>query len=248
MYSPLIQTSLAVHQLALSQTQRDWQVVERWQETYDVESPSRPDRTRVALAVALAQAWIAVHHHRREGSALHQSRSLIGPNLALSQRDGLQLYVTRLRILESLVLHEQGEAEAALVSLGRALELAAPENYLRSFVDLGEPMEALLRKSLESESLGEPALRYVRRLLPRFRSGAPIQPKSPRADLPIEPLTQREMEVLGLIAEGLSNREIGERLFLALSTVKGHTRILFDKLQVQRRTEAVARARELGLL
>src|SRR5512143_3424478 len=64
----------------------------------------------------------------------------------------------------------------------------------------------------------------------------------------VEPLSQRELDVLRLIAQGLSNREISERLFLALSTVKGHTRIIFDKLQVQRRTEAVARARELGLL
>ncbi len=64
----------------------------------------------------------------------------------------------------------------------------------------------------------------------------------------IEPLSQRELDVLRLIAQGLSNREIGQRLFLALSTVKGHTRILFNKLQVERRTEAVARARELGLL
>jgi LuxR family maltose regulon positive regulatory protein len=63
-----------------------------------------------------------------------------------------------------------------------------------------------------------------------------------------EPLSQRELEVLKLIAQGLSNQEICERLFLALSTVKGHNRSIFGKLQVQRRTEAVARARELGLL
>jgi LuxR family maltose regulon positive regulatory protein len=62
-----------------------------------------------------------------------------------------------------------------------------------------------------------------------------------------EPLSARELEVLQLIAQGLSNREISERLFLALSTVKGHNRNIFDKLQVQSRTEAVARARELGL-
>jgi LuxR family maltose regulon positive regulatory protein len=61
-------------------------------------------------------------------------------------------------------------------------------------------------------------------------------------------LSPRELEVLHLIAQGLSNHEIGERLFLALSTVKGHNRMIFGKLQVQRRTEAVARARELGLL
>jgi len=64
----------------------------------------------------------------------------------------------------------------------------------------------------------------------------------------IDPLSQRELEVLRLIAQGLSNREISERLFLALITVKGHNQRIFGKLQVQRRTEAVARARELGLL
>ena len=64
----------------------------------------------------------------------------------------------------------------------------------------------------------------------------------------IEPLSQRELKILQLIAQGLSNREISERLFLALSTIKGHNRNIFDKLQVQSRTEAVARARELGLL
>jgi LuxR family maltose regulon positive regulatory protein len=64
----------------------------------------------------------------------------------------------------------------------------------------------------------------------------------------VEPLSPRELEVLQLIAQGLSNQEIADRLFLALSTVKGYTRTAFDKLQVERRTEAVARARELGLL
>jgi LuxR family maltose regulon positive regulatory protein len=63
-----------------------------------------------------------------------------------------------------------------------------------------------------------------------------------------EPLSERELEVLRLVAQGLSNREIGERLFLALDTVKGHNRRIYDKLHVQRRTEAIARARELGLL
>ena len=72
---------------------------------------------------------------------------------------------------------------------------------------------------------------------------------APRTPEPlIEPLSQRELEILQLIAQGLSNREIGERLFLALDTVKGHNRKIFDKLQVQSRTEAIARARELGLL
>jgi LuxR family maltose regulon positive regulatory protein len=92
---------------------------------------------------------------------------------------------------------------------------------------------------------------YVGKLLAVFKAEEQkSKDKSFRpAALPFgEPLSQRELEVLQLIAQGLSNREISKRLFLALDTVKGHNRSLFGKLQVQRRTEAVARARELGLL
>jgi LuxR family transcriptional regulator, maltose regulon positive regulatory protein len=73
-------------------------------------------------------------------------------------------------------------------------------------------------------------------------------PTVPNTQPLIEPLSQRELEVLRLIAAGLSNREICDRLYLALNTVKGHNRVIFSKLQVERRTEAVARARELNLI
>jgi LuxR family maltose regulon positive regulatory protein len=91
---------------------------------------------------------------------------------------------------------------------------------------------------------------YVERLLAAFAPPA-VMAQSKTSQLKStmdEPLSQRELEVLQLIAQGLSNREISERLFLALNTVKGHNRKIFAKLQVQRRTEAVARARELELL
>ena len=73
------------------------------------------------------------------------------------------------------------------------------------------------------------------------------QTQDPKSELD-EPLSQRELEVLQLIAQGLSNREISKRLFLALNTVKGHNQKIYSKLQVQSRTEAIARARELDLL
>jgi LuxR family maltose regulon positive regulatory protein len=80
--------------------------------------------------------------------------------------------------------------------------------------------------------------------------GAQTRPdgERPASDFLIEPLSRRELEILQLVAEGLSNQDIGERLYLALDTVKGHNRRIFEKLQVQRRTEAVARARALKLL
>ena len=89
---------------------------------------------------------------------------------------------------------------------------------------------------------------YIHILLAAFGQQKDIPSLSTTPQPLIEPLSERELEVLHLIAQGLSNREISERLVLALSTVKGHNRIIFDKLQVQRRTEAVARARELGLI
>jgi LuxR family maltose regulon positive regulatory protein len=247
-YSPHVQASLAVHQLVLSHADKDWRVLEGWQATYDADTLPGTGRTRGALAIALAQAWIAHYHQRREGEALRRARSLLEPALARSQLDGLGLYVTRLRILDALVLYEEGKAGAALAALERVLERAAPENYVRSFLDLGQPAEALLRRALGDQALSDPIVGYVRQLLSHFRPVPSVKSGRPSAWPLVEPLTEREMEVLQLIAGGLSNQQIAGRLFLALSTVKGHNRIIFDKLGVQRRTEAVARARELGLL
>ncbi|HEX5847866.1 MAG TPA: LuxR C-terminal-related transcriptional regulator [Rubrobacter sp.] len=159
------------------------------------------------------------------------------------------------RVIEILVLralaHEaQGDRPSALVSLERALTLAEPEGYVRVFVDEGKLMARLLA---DAAAFGVTS-GYKTRLLAvleaeqRGSGGKPPVPDSPASRSLVEPLSDRETEVLHLIALGLSNREISERLFLAVITVKGHNRNIFRKLQVRRRTEAVARARELGLL
>jgi LuxR family maltose regulon positive regulatory protein len=133
--------------------------------------------------------------------------------------------------------------------------LAQPEGYFRIFVNEGESMRLLIwdfRSNIEMQSRGQghPLTGYLDKLLVAFaqpaRSAKSITP-GPKPEI-IEPLSQRELKILQLMAQGRSNQEIRERLFLALSTVKGHNRNMFDKLQVQSRTEAVARARELGLL
>jgi LuxR family maltose regulon positive regulatory protein len=150
-------------------------------------------------------------------------------------------------VLQALARHAVGEREEATRSLGEALALAEPGGFIRTFVDEGAPMAQLLSEAVADGIVPD----YVRRLLAVFeteaRKSESISGLSPARAL-IEPLSQRELEVLRLIAQGLSNREISERLFLALDTVKGHNRKIFEKLQVQRRAEAAARARELGLL
>ncbi len=156
----------------------------------------------------------------------------------------------KVMLLQAIAFHANGEEENALHALREALAQAEPGGFVRLFVDEGPPMAHLLSRAAARGVMPD----YIRRLLAVFEAegGAPPQEAasdSASATSPlVEPLSERELEVLHLIAQGLSNREIGERLFLALDTVKGHNRRLFDKLQVQRRTEAVARARELGLL
>lgn len=158
----------------------------------------------------------------------------------------------RLKVLvvEALSQRAHGDTERALHLLHDALVLAEPNGFVRVFADEGAPMGLLLSEGAAHGMMPD----YVATLLGVIEAEA--QHQSNRSSLSvaappqpaIEPLSQRELEILRLIAQGLSNREIGARLVLALDTVKGHNRNIFGKLQVQRRTEAVARARELGLL
>jgi LuxR family maltose regulon positive regulatory protein len=143
-------------------------------------------------------------------------------------------------LLLAVAYQAAGERETALDRLTTALIMAEPTGYLRPFLDEGEPMARLLTAAAERGIL--PA--YTTRLLAIWAGPAAAAPEQ----LLVEPLSQRELEILHLIAQGLSNQEIGKQLYLALDTVKGHNRRIFAKLQVQRRTEAIARGRALGLL
>jgi LuxR family maltose regulon positive regulatory protein len=155
-----------------------------------------------------------------------------------------QLKVT---LLQALAHQAQGKKDKALHILEEAMALAQPGGFIRIFLDEGIPMVQLLSEARTRGIMPD----YTGKLLEAFETDQhKIEDKSsssPQKPL-LEPLSQRELEVLHLIAQGLSNHEISKRLFLALDTVKGHNRRIYDKLQVQRRTEAVARARELGLI
>ncbi|AYB42900.1 LuxR C-terminal-related transcriptional regulator [Paenibacillus lautus] len=165
----------------------------------------------------------------------------------------------KVMVVLALALHAQGDKLKAARIAANAVAKAEPGGFIRLFIDEGLPMQELLRAAAASQPIREaagtqPMHDYLKKLLHAFEIDGPesADKSSPSqlqlAESLIEPLTRRELEVLRLIAQGLSNRQISEKLFVALSTVKGHNRIIFDKLQATRRTEAVARARELGLL
>jgi LuxR family maltose regulon positive regulatory protein len=163
--------------------------------------------------------------------------------------------------LQALAYSALSESGRALASIERALNLAAPEGYVRLFVDEGAPMAALLAQSAERGAQDDPIRLYAERLLSAFPEVQSDQsPSAQNNDAPalrstlersnalVEPLSERELEILRLIALGHSNQVIADGLLVAVSTVKKHINNLYGKLDVRSRTQALVRARELNLL
>ncbi len=175
--------------------------------------------------------------------------------------------VIEILVQKSLTCSAAGDFPAAFDALTQALEIGEPERFARVFIDEGlRMMELLARlndllKENPAEGVAPEVKKYTGHLLSFFqkqpRQEIPAVKSSPKKSIRnvetpapalVEPLSDREVEVLHLVASGLSNKEIGDRLSLELNTIKGHNRNIFSKLGVRRRTEAVARARQLGLL
>ncbi len=159
--------------------------------------------------------------------------------------------VIEILALEALALQAGGEKARAVSTLAQALSLAEPEGYVRTFTDEGPPMGAILSEVLQARQRGRldppvPA-HYLRKLSAAIERESSGDPSPPGAEL-LEPLSEREREVLSLVAAGRSNREIAQELYVAQSTVKTHVKNIHRKLDTHNRTQALARASELNLI
>lgn len=168
------------------------------------------------------------------------------------EADGRMRGLVEISVLPALAHKHLGQAQQAMLALERALTLVEPEGYIRTFVDEGVPMAELLRQFMRDQQKARQAessralQNYVMKLLAVFPPElvpAAIQTHKTSAALPasylIDPLSERELEVLKLIANGLSNPEIARKLFVATSTVKRHINNIYTKLDVHTRTQAV---------
>ncbi len=162
------------------------------------------------------------------------------------QERGHQRRIIEILVLKALALDQKGLLDESLQTLSQAFTMAEPEGYLRIFVDEGEPMSWLLYKAVAHKLSPAYSNRLLQVLLADKENSRKLE--STFDGRLVEPLSQRELEVLHLIDTGLSNDEIAARLYISLSTVKGHTTNIFGKLNVKNRTQAVARAHDLGLL
>jgi len=168
--------------------------------------------------------------------------------LVQARRVGRIDLIIQSQLLSALACQGEGQDAQALAALAEALSLAEPGGFVRVFVDEGQPMARLLRQAA-SQGVA-PA--YVARLLAAFDAAGPEEmvpgdQRGPAQPL-IEPLSEREMEVLRLLAIGMSNPEIADDLVVAVSTVHSHCKSIYGKLNVHRRWDAVQRAQELGLI
>jgi len=221
-----------------------------------------PEIAAAQVVMMLHQGNLAAAAHLAETHELPISQARVylaqgDPSTALAVLEPLRQQVEakgwvderlKVMVLQAIALHALDENEQSVQVLADALALAEPGGFIRIFVDEGQSMALLLNETLNRGI----APNYVQRLLTAFPfdetdQAVSSQTQAPESELDV-PLSQRELEVLRLIAQGLTNREISERLFLALNTVKGHNQKIYSKLQVQSRTEAIARARELDLL
>jgi ATP/maltotriose-dependent transcriptional regulator MalT len=212
----------------------------------DMHSPLAHEREEVArVRILLAQQMPA------------ESLSLLEPLQGRAEQQERWSHVIEMKGLQALAHSMRHEDQKAFTILAQALHMAEAEGYIRIFVDEGVAMASLLSKLRDQERKQGPTP-YLDTLLVAFSSQrmahkplrpGPGEPRGHIREQPlIEPLSERELDVLQLIARGDSNLEIAEGLVISLDTVKRHVTHIFEKLGVHNRVQAVAQARSLGLL
>jgi LuxR family maltose regulon positive regulatory protein len=222
--------------------QGDLNAAAQWANDRELNADGEVPYLREEEYIALARILVAQ-------GRFEKARELLARLLKEAENGGQIARVTEILMIQALACQTQGEDDKALDPLARALSLAEPGGYVRAFVDEGAPMASLLRQMI-SRGVTERTsvtLGYVNRLLAAF------EPKQARQLAPSEqplvvPISERELEVLRLIAAGLSNQEIAQELIIALGTVKAHTSAIYRKLDARGRAQAVIRASELELL
>jgi LuxR family maltose regulon positive regulatory protein len=205
--------------------------------------------------ITLARVLLAQYKSNHAENSILDAKGLLQRLLQAAEADERTGSIIEILILQALAHQMRDDVPAALAPLSRALRLAEPEGYLRTLVDEGPPMVHLLSAAARQGILPD----YIGTLLAAFpetleardlRLGDAAQAASlkPRAPDLVEPLSQRELDVLRLLRTELSGPDIARELMVSLNTLRTHTKNIYDKLGVNNRRAAVHRAEELKLL
>jgi LuxR family maltose regulon positive regulatory protein len=232
----------------------DMAVVNRWAETCGLSHEDEADYVLEYQHLIFARWLIAAGKGK-------QALSLLARLLPAAEKGGRQHTVIEILVLQAIAHQTAGNEAEAIKPLEKALVMAQPESFARTFIDEGEPLSKLLLELLKQkgkrwEAEKPELLRYVVKLKDAFGPSAPVPTARMAATeseaLPWwyveDPLSERELEVLQHVGRGLSNQEIADKLFLSAGTVKRHMSNIYQKLDVHSRTQALERARSLKVL
>jgi LuxR family maltose regulon positive regulatory protein len=242
-FVPAVMAQAAAVVARLRLRQGDVPGAARWAEESGLESGGERSYAQEGEYLTLARVQIA------QGRAA-ETLGWLAAMLETAEAAGRLGSVLEICVVQALALAAVGQSTAAIAALARALALGAPEGYIRVFADEGQPMAALLRRSVPRGRMSG----YAARLLSAIHEGhvrgsGPAEgPDARGSGVLAEPLTAREREVLQLLAEGASNQEIARRFVVTVGTVKTHVHNILGKLAVRNRTQAISTARELKLL
>jgi ATP/maltotriose-dependent transcriptional regulator MalT len=261
----LAQAGAARVRLALAQG--DLAAAVAWADSSDLQPDDAPAYPHEAVYLTWVRVRIAQERQTADHQRLASANQLLDRWLYHAEAGARLDSVIDILILQALVAQACDDSPAALAVLARALTLAAPEGYMRRFLDEGASMAELLARSVERGMQNDPLLPYIEQLLAAFPkqdkqtsrevdkqmlresdSRSSWSPHLPLSLSLVEPLSPRELEVLRLLAAGRSNTAIANELVVAVSTVKSHINSIFGKLGVNSRLEAVLRAQEFQLL
>jgi LuxR family maltose regulon positive regulatory protein len=244
--------NIAVRQIQIRLAEGDIDGASRWAAPFMEMLSNATAAVRPPLLLFESIEAIVVRVFLARGEA-EKALELLDKLQATAEPGGRFGYLIEIYLLRALVYQKQNQgsiAPKALECFEHALELAEPEDYILLFLEAGQTVIPLLNAVVNHLVVPDRLRGYARKLLGAFRGyGKPATHQSPvkTAGL-IEPLTPREMEVLQLIASGASNHMIADKLVITVRTVKKHTNNIFGKLNASSRTQAVACARQLGLL
>lgn len=204
------------------------------------------DQNAMAFEVLQGEYLTLVRLYIAQGEA-SKALELLPVLLTHNEKRAQMRRVIEVLVLQAVACQQTGATEAAMQSFSRALELAEPEGYQRTFLDEGQPVAQLLYQAITAGFSPVYARKLLAGLSVQELSPQPRK-KSPADHAMVEPLSERELDVLRLIAEGLTNQQIGAHLHISLSTVKGHTSNIYSKLGVKNRAQAINLGQSLGLL
>ncbi len=235
-------------QARMALAQEDWSAIEQWISTASITLADEPSYEREVEYLMLARVGIT---QQRSSEVLPLLEHMLGKD----EEAGRVHNVIAILVLQAKAYAQAKRITEAIKTLERAVTLAEPAGYVRVFVNEGLSLQALLTKMLSTKE-NAPQAGYIKQLLTAFPESLSVQRTEKVATKPIttsvevllEPLSGREQEVLELLAAGMANQKIAERLVVTVGTVKTHIKSIYGKLGVHSRTQAIVRARELGLL